>query len=199
MLPSRKEAQDMILEAEKLNPGPWVKHVYYTALAAELIAQKHPNLDSEKAYICGLLHDIGRREGIYDLHHTIYGYKYLKDLGYEEVGRISLTHSFVHHDISDFNGNFDCTEEELRFLKSYIEKVTYDDYDKLIQVCDYLALPNGFCILEKRMIDVALRRGVNDLTIGKWKKVFSLKQEIEKSINQSIYNLLPNIIENTLS
>ncbi len=99
MIPSKKEAHDMILEAEKMNPGPWVKHVYYAALAAERVAEKHPSLDIKKAYVCGLLHDIGRREGVYDLHHTIYGYQYLKKLGYEEVGRICLTHSFVHHDI----------------------------------------------------------------------------------------------------
>lgn len=199
MIPSRKIAHEMMIEAEKINTGPWVKHAYYTALAAERIAQKNPYLDSEKAYICGLLHDIGRREGVFDLHHTIYGYNYLHKLGYEEVGKICLTHSFVNHVIDDFNGEFDCTEEEIDFLKLYIKNVTYDDYDKLIEVCDYLALPTGFCILEKRMIDVALRRGINDLTIEKWKKVFSLKQEIENQINQSIYSLLPNIIENTLS
>ncbi len=69
----------------------------------------------------------------------------------------------------------------------------------MIQICDYLALPNGFCILEKRMVDVALRRGVSDLTIDKWKKAFLIKSEIENKIKQSIYSLLPNIIENTFS
>jgi len=172
VIPSREEAHIMILEAEKLNPGLWVGHAYHTAMAAYMIAEKSETLDSEKAYVCGLLHDIGRREGIYDLHHTIFGYVYLKELGYEEVGKICLTHSFINHDISDFNGKFDCSEDELYFMKSYLNTAIYDDYDKLIQLCDYLALPTGFCILEKRMIDVALRKGVNELTINNGKVYF---------------------------
>ncbi len=198
MIPSRTKAIEILLEAEKLNPGPWVKHSFNTAKAAEGIAKIDSSLDSEKAFICGLLHDIGRREGIRDLHHTIYGYNYLKALGYEEIGRISLTHSFVLNKIEDFNGEFDCTDEEILFLSNYIKEADYDIYDKLIQLCDYLALPSGFCILEKRMIDVALRRGTNHLTVEKWKKVFQLKDEFEQKIKVSIYTVLPNILENTL-
>ncbi len=190
MRPSKTEAQKLILEAEKLNPGPWVNHSFNTAKAAEKIASFIPEINKEKAYICGLLHDIGRREGIFDLHHTIYGYEYLKALGYEEIGKICLTHSFVNHDIYDFNGNFDCSEKEINFLDNYIKNVIYDDYDILIQLCDYLALPTGFCIIEKRMIDVALRRGINDLTISKWKKVFQIKDKIEDRIGESIYKIL---------
>ncbi len=190
MIPLREEAHKLIQEAEKLNPGTWVKHSYNTALAAEKIASYSKRYHSEKAYICGLLHDIGRREGVYDLHHTIYGYNYLCELGYEEVGKVCLTHSFVHQNISDFIGKFDCTEEEIQFIKNFIENTTYDQYDKLIQVCDYLALPTGFCKIEKRMVDVALRKGVTDYTVPKWKKVFDLKDEIEKEIKQSIYEIL---------
>lgn len=53
----------------------------------------------------------------------------------------------------------------------------YDDYDRLIQPCDAIPLPTGACIMEKRLIDVALRYGVPDFALGKWracmgKKVF---------------------------
>jgi HD-like signal output (HDOD) protein len=41
-----------------------VEHSINTGLAARNIAEKIPGMDSEKAYILGILHDIGRRAGI---------------------------------------------------------------------------------------------------------------------------------------
>ena len=48
------------------------------------------------------------------------------------------------------------------------------------------------------MIDVALRYGINDLIIDKWKSTMELKQYFESKIGKSIYTLLPGVIENTL-
>lgn len=53
--------------------------------------------------------------------------------------------------------------------------VEYDDYDRLIQLCDAVSLPTSFCILEVRLIDVAIRNGVNEYSIEKWKKFIELK------------------------
>ena len=47
-------------QAHEANPGPWADHSRYVAQACYLIAQHCPNLDAEKAYLYGLLHDIGR-------------------------------------------------------------------------------------------------------------------------------------------
>lgn len=56
--------------------------------------------------------------------------------------------------------------------------VEYDDYDRLIHLCDAVSLPTSFCILEVRLIDVAIRNGVNEYSIEKWKKFHELKSNI---------------------
>ncbi len=78
-------------------------------------------------------------------------------------------------------------------MKNFIENAVYDDYDFLIQLCDSLALPEGFCLLEKRFIDVALRYGTFPQSALRWKRVFEIKAYFESIIGTSIYNLLPNI------
>ena len=74
-----------------------------------------------------------------------------------------------------------CSDEEYNFIKNYIETTEYDDYDKLIQLCDALALPSGYCLMEKRMVDVALRHGIHEHIIDKmesnlWKLNYTLKK-----------------------
>lgn len=61
--PDLETARNMLAEAEERNPGPWGDHSRNVALAAKNIAECCPSLDPEKAYILGLLHDIGRRKG----------------------------------------------------------------------------------------------------------------------------------------
>ncbi|MBE5831525.1 MAG: HDOD domain-containing protein [Butyrivibrio sp.] len=63
MLPTIDEALNELEIAGQINPGPWVKHSINTGVAAKNIAEKIPGLDPEKAYIVGLVHDIGRRVG----------------------------------------------------------------------------------------------------------------------------------------
>ena len=96
--------------------------------------------------------------------------------GYDDCARICLTHSFPYKDIHSYNGQNDCTAEETEFIKSFLDNIEYDDYDRLIQLCDALALPDGATYIEKRLVDVVMRRGFNDLTIPKWKAFLGLSQ-----------------------
>ena len=66
---------DRLKQAEKLNPGPWVAHSIHVAHCAEAIANACEDMDGEKAYILGLLHDVGRRAGKGQLMHIYYGWK----------------------------------------------------------------------------------------------------------------------------
>lgn len=74
MMPTRAEAEKILEEAGQCNFGPWVNHSRITAKCAEKIAELCENLDSEKAYILGLLHDIGRKFGVRHLGHVSDGY-----------------------------------------------------------------------------------------------------------------------------
>lgn len=196
-LPSTSEATRFLLEAEDLNPGPWVPHSRNVAEAAWLIANFHPRLDADAAYILGLLHDIGRREGRTHMRHLIDGYSFLRNLGFDDAARISLTHSFPIPDLDAFMGERDCSPQELKFIEDFITSTELTEYDWLIQLCDSIALPSGFCLLEKRIVDVAIRYGINAKTVSTWQARFRIKDTFEKAIGRSIYLILPGIIEGT--
>jgi HD superfamily phosphohydrolase YqeK len=76
-LPGREQAEAFLAEGAQLNPGPWVQHSRLAAQAAEAIAAHHPELDPDNAYILGLLHDIGRREGVFKMRHAVDGYNFM--------------------------------------------------------------------------------------------------------------------------
>lgn len=192
MLPDRKTALSELELAGKMNPGPWTDHSMNVAKAAELIAEAC-GLDREKAFVCGLLHDIGRRTGIAAVRHIIDGYDYAVSRGWDEVARVCLTHSFPIKDIDADIGKKDITAEQYNFIKAFIENIEYDDYDKLIILCDSLADANGFCILEKRFVDTTRRYGIFPFTVDRWNKTIEFKEYFEKMIGRSIYTLLPNI------
>ena len=92
----------------------------------------------------GLLHDIGRRAGVTGMRHVLDGYRFLTAVGCEDAARISMTHSFPNRDVREIFGEWDCTPEELAFIEDYLAQVAYDDYDRLIQLCDSLAMAIGF-------------------------------------------------------
>ena len=189
-LPTIIEAENLLNGAEKLNPGAWIGHSKTAAFCAKAIAEYCDSIDTDTAYIFGLLHDIGRREGVTDMRHIIDGYHFMTSLGFDDCARICLTHSFPYKDIRSYNGQNDCTGDETEFIKRFLDNTEYDDYDRLIQLCDALALPDGATYIEKRLVDVVMRRGFNDLTISKWKAFLELKVYFDKKTETDIYKLI---------
>lgn len=181
-LPTVTQAEKLLDEAEKLNSG----------LCARAIAEKCENLNPDIAYILGLLHDIGRREGITDMKHIIDGYRFMKAMAHDDCARICLTHSFPYKNINSYNGQNDCNKDDTEFIAEYLKNTVYDDYDRLIQLCDAVSFPNGPTYIEKRLVDVVLRRGFNDLTIPKWKAFLELKDYFDQKTNTDIYSLIIN-------
>lgn len=193
MFPSKDTAINELEIAAKMNPGRWVKHSYSAAESAKLIADNCKCLDSEKAFVCGLLHDIGRRNGVSAFRHTIDGYDYSISKGWDEVARVCLTHSFPIKDIEADIAKKDVTKEQYDFVNKYLNNIEYDDYDKLIILCDSLADPNGFCILEKRFVDTTIRYGTHPFTVERWNKTYEYKEYFDKMVGKSVYELLPDI------
>jgi hypothetical protein len=196
-IPTIEQANNMLQEAKIINPGPWVAHSLNTAEAARIIASKLPEINEDYAYILGLLHDIGRRYGVTDLRHVLDGYQYLCSQGYEDAAQICLTHSFPLQDTGTFAGDWDCTENEKQIISKMLQSFTYTIYDRLIQLCDCIAMPSGFCLMEIRFIDVAMRRGLNENFQERWQAYFDLRDEFSHKLGYSIYQLLPGIVENT--
>jgi hypothetical protein len=196
-IPSLEQAEAFISEGQIMSPGPWVQHSFYVAKAAEFIAQHHPKLDPTIAFILGYLHDIGRRVGITDMRHILDGYYFLKEKGFDDAARICLTHTFPIKNVYSVAGKWDCTNQELEFVKEFLSNIELDEYDKLIQLCDAIALPSGFSLVEKRLMDVALRRGVNEYSVLRWKAYLEIQHDFEKVIGHSVYKVLPGVVENT--
>ncbi|MFD1730802.1 phosphohydrolase [Deinococcus malanensis] len=155
------------------------------------------HLDPEQAYVYGLIHDIGRRAGVSDLRHIIDGYHYLMDQVFPQAARISMTHSFPLQDVDAGAGVWDCSPEEKALVASYLASVTYDEYDRLLQLCDALALSAGFCLLEKRFVDVVRRRGFNALALQKWEAWLELERSFSQAVGGSIYAHLPGVVHTT--
>lgn len=185
---NRVEAERLLQEAEKCNPGPWGDHSRTAGYIAETIASACDDMDSEKAYVMGLLHDIGRKFGITGLRHVTDGYRYMKELGCDDVAKICLTHSFNNRNLDEYIGKKDISEEETQWLISVLQNVEYDDYDRLIQLCDALAGNSIVLDCEERMMDVRNRYGYYPQT--KWDTNLRLKEYFEAKTEQNIYELL---------
>jgi len=196
-MPTLLEAELLLEEAGRLNPGTWVEHSIYAGKAAQLIAQNCGSMDPDNALIMGMLHDIGRRVGVTGMRHTLDGYNFLMEKGFCTAAKVCLTHSFDCKDIKSAFGKWDCTEEEYNFVKQYLEKVEYDDYDRLIQLCDALAFIDGYYLIEKRMVEASIRHGINEYTTLKWKATFEIKEYFENKMGKSVYSILPGVIDNT--
>ena len=194
---TRRNAEFMLEKAIQSNPGPWADHSRYVATACENIAQRCSHLDANMAYIYGLIHDIGRYAGVTSERHLIDGYRYCMSFGWEKVAQICISHAFMIPDISTSIGVFDMPPEDKEFMSQFVKNAEYDDYDYLVQLCDALALPTGFCLLEKRFVDVTIRYGVHPATIDRWKAVLKIKDHFEAIMGCSIYDCLPGVIENS--
>ncbi len=188
MLPSRIEAEKLLCDGEIKSPGGWASHSRVAARAAEIIAVHSGSLDSEKAYILGLLHDIGRSFGESQMRHIYDGYQYMMSLGYDEVARVCLTHSFNCHRLDDYVGSCDITSDERKELLDALIKIEFDDYDRLIQLCDGLAGKTGVIRLEERAEDI--RRRYRSYPERKLEKNLELKAYFEKMTGEDLYRLL---------
>ncbi|MBO7052984.1 MAG: HDOD domain-containing protein [Alphaproteobacteria bacterium] len=122
---------------------PHASHILIMAVSAYLIARqikkqtKDETIDLEKAFVCGLLHDIGRyivdeRESKYP--HTIAGYDRCKKLKIPGVAPVCLTHAILdkatHEEYPDY------TPEQLKFVNDKMSKINRSFYDDLTMLVD---------------------------------------------------------------
>ena len=109
----------------------------------------------------------------------------MMSLGYDEVARVCLSHSFNDGDLYKYVGNFDTTEEETKLIKDGLEALVQDDYDLLINVCDAISGADGVMDMIDRMNDVKRRYG--GFNQEKWDKNLELKTYFEGKMGMDIY------------
>ena len=197
IVPDMDQVNTYLDEAEQMNPGSWVQHLRNAGQAAFIFANRIDGLDPQTAYALGCLHDIGRRDGKFDLLHILHGYHFMMDQGYPDVARICLTHSFINQDVRRAENNWDGSPEELDWVAAYLARMEYNDYDRLIQLCDAVSVDTGYWLIEKRLLDVGIRRGVTEYSPQRWQKMLEIQAYFEEKLGCSVYSLLPGVMENT--
>ena len=185
---NRIEATALLDWAHAQNPGPWRAHSLHVARAAGAIAEKC-GMDGERAWVLGALHDVGRCEGVRGLHHAVAGYALLMEKGDPGAARVCVTHSFPDGRLEHFNGRRDVSPEEEAFLRRFLAETIPDDFDRLIQLCDAICTAQGVCLMEKRLVDVALRHGLEPGLDEKWRAFLNLRRDFERRMGASVYSL----------
>ena len=168
----------------------WIKHSIYVGLAARRITEAL-GLNDNFALTIGYLHDIGRR--IDHNNHPILGYKYLNSLGYENIARYSLTHSFYNSKITNTIGTGPKDKESYDFINNYLNNLTPDLFDNIVHLCDIFCLDTGFTTIEKRILDIISRKGISDNFLNYYNSIMDFKKWIELTIKKDFYSLFPEI------
>lgn len=196
-----KEAK-ALLENERLNTNDdkWIQHCINVGNSAGKIAnalnQKGIYVNIDKTITLGYLHDIGKYNG--ESHgHVMRGYEYLKEKGYdEEYCNICLTHSYLNNDIICTAGGVPDPNEN-PFLTNFIKDHQYSIEEKIINLCD-LMCPQGNRVfsIDKRLIDLIIRKGAYSNTQYHIKETYKLKEYFDNLLTYNLYDLFPEIKNN---
>ena len=198
-----KEARELLeQERKKATNDKWIDHCISVSDNAGIIAkalnEKKYNVDIDKTITLGYLHDIGKYNG--ESHgHVMRGYNYLKDKGYdEEYCNICLTHSYLNNDIICTAGGVPNPSDN-PFLAEFVKKHKYTIEEKIINLCD-LMCPQGYKIftIDKRLIDIMIRRGAYSNTQYHIKETYKLKEYFDNLLGYNLYDLFPEIKDNLL-
>ena len=179
-------------EEDSVAPSLLRQHSLLVATCAEILATKIPGMDSKKAYALGLLHDYGKvvNEKEHKLFHGLSGYKIKKELGYDEVARICLTHTFIDKNFK-YEDYTPYPKADLTECKKLLKDIEYDDYDKLIQLSDMMVSVVGFKTLKERMRYIRDKYKLCCLTMKKkYRQVLKLKEYFDKLCGCDVYKLL---------
>jgi putative nucleotidyltransferase with HDIG domain len=201
MILTSKEARELLeIERKTTKDDRWIEHSICVGDSAGRIAkalnENGYDVDIDKAITLGYLHDIGKYNGE-SQGHVMRGYEYLKNKGYdEEYANICLTHSYLNNDILCTAGGVP-DKEKNPFLTDFIKNHEYTIEEKLINLCD-LMCPQGNKVftIDKRLIDIMIRRGAYSNTQYHIKETYKLKQYFDNLLEYNLYDLFPEIKEN---
>ena len=196
-----KEARELLESHRgKTESDMWIGHCLCVGDSGGKIAkalnERGYNVDIDKTITLGYLHDIGKYNGE-SQGHVMRGYSYLKEKGYDEdYCNICLTHSYLNNDIlctaggiPDINAN--------PFLTNFIKNHEYSIEEKIINLCD-LMCPQGGKVytIDKRLIDIMIRRGTYSNTQYHTKETYKLKEFFDNLLGYNLYELFPEIKNN---
>ena len=196
-----KEAKELLeIERQKTKDDRWITHCLSVGDSAGRIAKalndKGYSVDVDKTITLGYLHDIGKYNGE-SQGHVMRGYEYLKSKGYDdEYANICLTHSYLNNDIVCTAGGVPNPDDN-PFLANFIKEHEYTIEEKLINLCDLMCpQANKVFTIDKRLIDIMIRKGAYSNTQYHIKETYKLKEYFDNLLGYNLYDLFPEINEN---
>ena len=171
----------------------WENHSRGAAIVASRIASV-AGMDSDMAYAMGLLHDVGRYKAVKTgMNHIINGYELLVEKGMPEIARICLTHSFNPKEKVEILQLEDAEKE--KFVKEFVREAEYDDYDRLIQLADFMAGAHGITTIERRFCSVLSRHELPEPQ-KVLRKLYELKEYFNRKCGiDDVYTLFENELQ----
>ena len=192
--PSMEEAFELFNESfmsyEKRRPDShYDEHCTSVAACAEIIASSTKDLNPQKSYILGLLHDYGKIIDEKEAFHGNTGHNLMIKKGYNPVAKICITHSFPNKEFKIKDYNYD--KDELKKSKALLDNMEYDDYDRLIQLSDLLVINLAFVPIKERIINIQTNYDVApSIAKKKYKEAMHLKKYFDNKCGIDIYKLL---------
>ena len=197
-LPTREEAHKIVMG---MGDFPYIKRHYMQCFAhylrvaknAEAIAKTLAHLDSEKAYIIGLLHDYGKIDELQDknIFHGLSGYKRLMTMGYDEAARAALVHSFFEKETITPERYQSYNRNDIIECANLLAKTPFDDYDRLVHLADLLAMSTQATTIEARFEYLAVTYDIDDeLLKDKYALACDLKDYFDNLCGCDVYDLL---------
>ncbi len=157
---------------EGFNTSSYLAHSLEVARVCQELASKM-NLDSDKAFRMGMLHDYGRKYK-QNFDHVRIGFEKLYDLGYFEEAIGALTHSYINgKTFAIFESNLKYKLDEnnksilldKELIKSdiyqFLQTYKYTDYDRILNLADLMATANGVLEPKLRIEDIETRRKIS--------------------------------------
>lgn len=173
-----------------LPEGVSAVHYQNVAFIAATIAEA-AGLETQKAYILGLLHDYGEyiEDTVAGTFHGTAGYDEMIKLGFDEVARTCLSHSFFDASFTPEDyASYD--RSEITRARKLIEENGLDDYDRLIHIADLMAPGLKIDTVENRIAFIVDKYHVEPvLGAQKLRDALALKSYFDAKCGCNIYSL----------
>jgi len=198
-LPTRDEAHKIVMDMGqelrhlKIHYMQSFGHYLRVAQNAEKIAKSLTHLDSNKAYIMGLLHDYGLIDEKRDkrFFHGLAGYQKLMAMGYDEAARASLVHSFFEKEKITPERYKSYDAQSIRACAKLLRATPFDDYDRLVHLADLMAVGPHVVTVEARFEYLAVTYDIEDeLLKDKYTLALDLKKYFDELCQRDVYEIL---------
>jgi hypothetical protein len=164
------------------------------ANAARLVASRIAALDPEKAYMYGMMHDVGKfyLPANEAYKHPRIGFKLL-ETKHNDIAEICVSHAFpdfsdLEHILSYCHGD----KPEAHAVCELLSNIKHDLYIDLIQFCDKVSGIGTYMTIEAKY-DWYIERDImiqNDVTLRYLETLQSIKKKLDKLVGYDLYALI---------